>query len=72
MYRDPLEYLALGVLGLLGLVLAFMLFVALPVTLSTEARCLEQGYPKSAVTWNLKSYCMNLEGSVTVAVDQLD
>jgi hypothetical protein len=59
-------------LGGLAILLAVMLIVVLPVTLVTEAKCLERGYPKSAVTWNLKGYCLNLDGSVTVKVDSVE
>ena len=54
---------------------ALMLIVGLtytPYAAHTEAQCLERGYPKSAVTWNFKQYCMNLDGSVTVRVDALE
>lgn len=33
-----------------------------------EAKCLEMGYPKTAVTWNFKAYCIDLTGSVITRV----
>ena len=36
---------------------AFSMIVYLPTALFTEGQCLERGYPKSAVTWNLRRYC---------------
>jgi hypothetical protein len=53
---------------------AFMVwaFFMVGYTLVAEAKCLEAGYPRSAVTWNLRQYCMNLEGSVTVKVEEIE
>ena len=65
------EKLLIGFFALMGLAFFWLLFVITPVNLATEAECLESGYPKHAVTWNFKRYCMNLEGTVTVKVDQL-
>jgi len=45
--------------------------VYVPVNLAAGAKCLQGGYPKYAVTWNLKRYCMTLDGAVTVKVDEL-
>ena len=53
---------------LIGLVL----LVYIPTAIVTEGRCLEGGYPNSAVTWNLKKYCMKMQGTVSVKVDSLD
>jgi hypothetical protein len=47
------------------------IFVYIPVTSVAEEKCLERGYPKASVTWNLKRYCTNLDGSVTIKVEQL-
>lgn len=52
-------------------VLLVWLLLMLPFLLNVEAKCLERGYPKSSVTWNFKTYCMTLDGAVTVRVDRL-
>jgi hypothetical protein len=57
--------------GSLGLVFFYAFFIALPTTLLAEEKCLADGYPKAHVTWNLKRYCSNLDGSVTVKVEKL-
>ena len=64
--------IALVVLTVGGLVLFFLytLFVYTPVSLWAQAKCLRNGYPKSSVSVGLESYCMNLDGSVTVRVDK--
>lgn len=59
------------------IVLFFLLFCAyaisvwFPVYLYSEAQCLKKGYPKTYVSVSLGRYCANLNGSVTVKVDEL-
>ena len=53
-----------------GVFTAYLIFVAIPVMMYTEAECLRNGYPKYAVSIGLERYCMNLEGTVTVRVDK--
>lgn len=53
---------------LITALLLYPIFVIWPVSLYTEAKCLEQGYPDHAVTITLDRYCMNLAGFVTTAV----
>lgn len=48
--------------------LLFVIFVAIPVSLYTQAECLRAGYPKYAVTIGLERYCMTLDGAITVRV----
>ncbi len=59
----------------IGFLLLFLIlvgaFVYLPAGIIAEKRCLEEGYPKYAVTYDLTSYCMNLEGTITVKVQEL-
>jgi hypothetical protein len=62
---------AITLIGGMVIFLALALFVALPLSLRAEAKCLDRGYPKAYVTWNLNEYCSNLEGSVTVRVEAL-
>jgi len=47
----------------------YVIFVVVPVEIYTTGECLEKGYPRSAVSFGLNRYCMNLEGSVTVKVE---
>jgi hypothetical protein len=65
-----LLFLGLGMFLLVALLAG--LFVYLPVSLSAQASCLEAGYPRAYVTWNLNRYCANLEGNVTVSVKDVD
>ncbi len=69
---DIVDYIFFTIMGLLSMVAALIIFVMVPISLSAQADCLEAGYPESRVTWNLKRYCMNLDGSVTVAVHQIN
>ena len=50
----------------------YVIFVLAPVSMWAEAKCLRNGYPKAATTIGLETYCMNLDGSVTVKVDGTD
>lgn len=70
-YWDTFEWIAASFMGLMGLFVAWLILVMLPVSLRANANCLEAGYPKATVTWNLKAYCMNMQGAVTVRVDRL-
>ena len=65
-----LMFLLGGLAIILLIIMLAGLFVYMPVTAYTESKCLEKGYPRSAVTWDLKQYCMNLEGIVTIRVDK--
>lgn len=60
-------FIASFVTGML-LFFAYLCFVVAPVMLYAEIQCLRQGYPKYSVAINLESYCLNLEGTVTVKV----
>lgn len=57
--------------GWLILLVLYMLFVMLPVAFYADAKCKAAGYPRGEVTILLDSYCMNLDGSVTVKVEKL-
>lgn len=50
----------------------YISFVLVPVSAYTESKCLEAGYPRSRVTFDLHRYCMNMAGAVSVEVDKLD
>lgn len=71
---DAMDKLVFAFLGLFGLMIVGLILLAAiytPVSLAASAGCLAKGYPKSAVTWDFKKYCMNLEGTVTVDVEAL-
>lgn len=61
-----------SILGLFGLFVLYAVIVYTPVSILAEDACLSKGYPKSYVTYDLDRYCMNLEGTVTVKVKELD
>ena len=63
-----MEYLLKLVAGVMGIFMAYILFVSLPVMLYAEAECLRAGYPKYHVTVGLERYCSTLDGAVTVKV----
>jgi len=65
------DYVAFIVIGSLILFLILLLFVILPRTLVVERQCLQAGYPKSTIDYTLTGYCMNLEGTVTVKVQEI-
>ena len=54
--------------GVIGIFMAYILFIAMPVMLYAEAECLRAGYPKYHVTIGLERYCSTLDGAVTVKV----
>lgn len=62
--------------GIFLVVLIVLLIIAgliyFPVSLATHKACLEKGYPINTVTWNLERYCMNLDGTVTIKVQELE
>jgi hypothetical protein len=59
------EYILAGLLLIL-LVMFIYLLVLFPVKLKADADCFSKGYPKSLVSYNLDSYCVSTDGSVTV------
>lgn len=59
------------IVGPMILAILWMMFFIFPTAMFAGARCLEAGYPTAHVTWNLKKYCSNLSGSVTVQVDEI-
>ena len=59
-WKNPEDWL----MALIALNVFVLGFVYLPASLSADAECLEAGYPRSTVTWNLKKYCMNHAGTV--------
>ena len=60
-----------GIFSILGVLVVWLLFVMAPVAMYADMKCAEAGYPKSKITINLKSYCMTLDGAVTVKMEQL-
>ena len=60
-----------------GLIIAFgfliiYCFVFITVHVGNEVECLEKGYPEVRTTWNLKGYCVNIDGVVTGVVEELE
>jgi hypothetical protein len=68
---DPVAVIVGAFGGLLVLLFLVVMFVYMPRSLYVDSECLERGYPRSSVDWKLRGYCMNLQGSVTVAVDRV-
>ncbi len=60
-----LSFIVIACAGLLWL------FMMMGFILRADMLCTERGYPKAKVTVNLKSYCMTLDGAVTVRMEQL-
>jgi len=60
-----LAFAAVGVLAI------YCFVVLLPATLNAEIKCARKGYPRAVVLFNLDTYCMNLDGSVTVKMEKL-
>jgi len=52
------------------IVVAIILYLIIGgvIILRAEALCLEQGFPSSSVTWNLKSYCISLYDAKPIVV----
>lgn len=48
-----------------------VVFVYAPRSLYVDQKCAQQGFPKSKVTVDLTGYCMNLDGSVTIKMEQV-
>ena len=69
--NDPIDYAVYIVLGLASAFVMYVFFVVMPVSMYADAKCLEAGYPKSSVTWNLHAYCIGLDGSTRTEVQKL-
>lgn len=71
-----LKIIAVGISVLVAaavtIAVAYMVIIWAPVAAFAEAKCLAAGYPEVRVTWHLKKYCMNLDGTVTITVDELE
>jgi hypothetical protein len=65
-----INWIVIPVFFVLLISMLVLLFVFVPVGLHAQRACLEAGFPKSDVTYNLDIYCMNLDGSVTVRVQK--
>ena len=55
---NNVEKVLWSVVVALLLLLGYMLFGMLPVSLYAERICLEHNYPKSSTTWNFQNYCV--------------
>ena len=56
--------------GVVGLFMAYLIIVIMPVKMYAEAECLRAGYPVFHVTIGLERYCSTLDGAVTVKVQK--
>lgn len=70
MLEKVLIGLGSSLLVLLVLMCLYVLLIVTPVLAYAKAKCLEQGYPRASITWNLQRYCINLDGVITVKVDK--
>lgn len=50
--------------------MCLLLFVYLPIMVTTEANCLKKGYPKYEVTIDLERYCLKIEGAITTVIER--
>ena len=69
--NDPIDYIIYAVLIVTSGFCLYAFLVLMPVSLYAKAKCLEAGYPKSSVTWNLHAYCIGLDGSTRTEVQKL-
>ena len=67
----PFDYLMAAVFSAFAIFCLLLIFVFMPRALYVDAKCLEAGYPKSSVTWNLRGYCIGLDGSTYTVVEDL-
>ena len=58
------------IVPILLVALAWMMFWLIPHAAIADAKCLEKGFPMASVTWTGKAYCMTLDGSVRVIVEE--
>ena len=71
MIDDVVDILMRVFIGLAFLFAFYVFLVLAPVSAYADAKCLEAGYPKSSVTWNLDSYCLGLDGATKTEVRKL-
>lgn len=62
------EKVLIAFLSLLISFAVILLVVYIPMGFRTQASCLAQGYPRSAVTYDLTSYCLTQEGVIAPKV----
>lgn len=66
---DGNDYFFAAILSFTGLLLLFTVVMVIASAIA-DRTCLEKGFPKYIVTYNLDTYCLNLDGSVTVKVER--
>ena len=59
-------------LGIFFVVFLVYSFIFIGFHAHNEVQCLEKGYPEVRTTWNLKGYCVNIDGVVTGVVEELE
>ena len=63
--------IALVVAAYIVAFLIFLMFWILPHVILADALCLEKGFPKASVTYSGRMYCLSLDGSVRVLVEEV-
>lgn len=53
---------------LAGLLMVYLICILI-VLINAEAQCLAKGYPEAKITYDFATYCITLNGDVTVAVE---
>lgn len=66
-----MEFLVMPVIALVCVGMLVGLVVYWPVELYADMKCKQRGYPRADVTISLESYCMTLDGAVTVKLEKL-
>jgi hypothetical protein len=64
------EKALISVLCAMGIMVAYLILVMLPVAMFAERECLAAGYPRAHVTFMLERYCITMDGAVTLRVDR--
>ena len=62
------EKILIGICAPILVMMAYVVFIMVPVMMYAESECLRAGYPKYYVSVGLERYCSNLDGAVTVKV----
>ena len=69
-YWDGLDWVMASIVTAFTILLVYSIIFGVKAVI-VEKDCLEAGYPKYAVSYDLEGYCMNLDGNVTVKVNKL-
>ena len=50
-------------ISIMSVLLGYVLILVVVVS-AAKVVCLENGYPETTITWNFKTYCINIDGAV--------